>query len=87
MASTDGQALDSGLGMAVSPGVHGIYMECIEDTLNSAEVVPPTTFMESLHLSKDQQEDFRRNKHYFLYLRQKLGPDTNTYSLEVSYMN
>lgn len=87
MASTDGQAIDTRLEMAVSPGVRGIGRDCVEGASNSTGFVPPKTFMESLHLSKDQLEDFRKNRHHFLYLRQKPGPDANTYNLEVSFIN
>lgn len=48
-----------------------------------AVVVPEETFLESLHLDREQMSDFHNSEGHFLYLRQKSGTDATAYNLEV----
>lgn len=47
------------------------------------EHVPEETFLDSLHLDRDQMSDFCNSEGHFLYLRQKPGTDATAYNLEV----
>lgn len=47
------------------------------------ELVPEETFLDSLHLDRDQMSDFCNSEGHFLYLRQKPGTDATAYNLEV----
>lgn len=47
------------------------------------ELVPEETFLDSLHLDRDQMFDFCNSEGHFLYLRQKPGTDATAYNLEV----
>lgn len=44
---------------------------------------PEETFLDSLHLDRDQMFDFSNSEGHFLYLRQKPGTDATAYNLEV----
>lgn len=50
-----------------------------------AVVVPEETFLESLHLDREQMSDFYNSEGFFLYLRQKPGTDATAYNLEVRH--
>lgn len=48
-------------------------------------LVPEETFLDSLHLDRDQMSDFCNSEGHFLYLRQKPGADATAYNLEVIF--
>lgn len=48
-----------------------------------ALAAPVETFLDSLHLDRDQLSDFSNSEGHFLYLRQKPGTDATAYNLEV----
>lgn len=50
----------------------------------AALAAPAETFLESLHLDRDQLSDFSNSEGHFLYLRQKPGTDATAYNLEVN---
>ncbi|CAM9421489.1 unnamed protein product, partial [Hapterophycus canaliculatus] len=43
------------------------------------------TFLDSLHLDREQLSDFSNSEGHFLYLRQKPGTDATAYNLEVGW--
>lgn len=55
----------------------------LDDDGNLELAVPEETFLESLHLDRDQLADFSNSEGHFLYLRQKPGTDATAYNLEV----
>ncbi|CAN0440327.1 unnamed protein product [Scytosiphon promiscuus] len=50
----------------------------------AALAAPAETFLDSLHLDRDQLSDFSNNEGHFLYLRQKPDTDATAYNLEVN---
>lgn len=55
----------------------------LDDDGDLEPAVPEETFLESLHLDRDQLADFSNSEGHFLYLRQKSGTDATAYNLEV----
>lgn len=88
---------DAGTMVSASPPrtVNGVEAEAGgrtrgQDGLAGGDVdgalVPEETFLDSLHLDRDQMSGFCNSEGHFLYLRQKPGTDATAYNLEVILM-
>lgn len=77
----------SGAGLEVGGGAGGreVGGGFDDEDSNNGPHVPEETFLDSLHLDRDQMFDFSNSEGHFLYLRQKPGTDATAYNLEVSF--
>lgn len=75
----------NGAGVEVGgrPGGGGAFGDGDDDESDNGPPVPEETFLDSLHLDRDQMFDFSNSEGHFLYLRQKPGTDATAYNLEV----
>lgn len=68
---------------AEAGGRTGVQVDFVGGDVDDEELAPEKTFLDSLHLDRDQMFDFCNSEGHFLYLRQKPGTDATAYNLEV----